>query len=108
MEIRLNENPTQAEALHLLKKYMNRAIDFEQAKKSEKSESKIVDCVKAKKLTAIGKLLPFHVLPVKTIREMQTVAELWKFWRMEHLKHTTGKGNKISVAILVEAGDVIR
>jgi predicted DNA-binding protein with PD1-like motif len=33
------------------------------------------------------------------------VAELWKFWRMEHLKHTT---NKINVAILAEAEDVIR
>jgi hypothetical protein len=39
---------------------------------------------------------------------MQIVAELWKFWRMEHLKHTTGKGNKINVAILAEAEDVIR
>jgi hypothetical protein len=68
----------------------------------------VVDCANAKKLTAAGKLLPFNVLKVKTLREMQTVAELWKFWRMEHLKHTTGKGNKISVAILVEAGDVIR
>jgi hypothetical protein len=55
----------------------------------------VVDCAKAKKLTAARKLLPFKVLKVKTLREIQIVAELWKFWRVEHLKHTTGKGNKI-------------
>jgi hypothetical protein len=36
IEIRLDENLAQAEALHLHRKYMKRAIDFEQAKKSEK------------------------------------------------------------------------
>jgi hypothetical protein len=44
----------------------------------------VVDCAKAEKLTAAGKLLPFNVLKVKTLREIQIVAELWKFWRVEH------------------------
>lgn len=103
----------------MLRKYRSRSTELEKAKvkqsgsvdpgkskKPEKSSNKI-DRAKSKKLAAAKSLLEFNVLPVTTSSEMATVAELWKFWRMEHLKLTTGMKNRIRVAIIAEEVQVI-
>jgi hypothetical protein len=94
LNISLQDNPNQANGLRLLRKYRSRSAEF------EKTDKKKVGRAWSKKLTAATRLLTFNELAVTTTSEMESVVELWKFWRNEGLKETTGDRNKIRVVIM--------